>query len=151
VIKARAVNDDVKQGPLLYIKPDAPKITYVNNKGEESIMVRWTPQTEQKSGGSPIVGYELVWEAEDLDNAHRKAHDGITTKGLTHNMIGAKAVYRFRLRAKNVCGYGAFSSIVKMDTRTPPNVMDSVVLTSAQNSCTSTISWKAPVHGGLPL
>ena len=43
MIKARAVNDDVKQGPLLYIKPDAPKITYVNNKGEESIMVRWTP------------------------------------------------------------------------------------------------------------
>ena len=80
-------------------------------------MVRWTAQTAQKAGGSPIVGYELVWEAEDLDIASRKAHDGITTTGLSHKMIGAKAVYRFRLRAKNVCGYGAFSSIVKMDTR----------------------------------
>ena len=147
VIEVNAVDEEEVQrkGPLLYVKPKRP------NLSEETIMVRWQGQTKQKAGGSPILGYELIWEAEALDVTHSKVTDGVFTPRLSHKMVGSKAVYRFRVRSKNVCGYGAFSNIVKMDARTSPAQMDSVLLSSTENACTSKISWNAPIHGGLPL
>jgi hypothetical protein len=85
-------------------------------------MVSWDKIALAKSGGTDVTGYELVWEAEDLDDA-RKVQNGITTPLLHHKIFGEKAVYRFRLRAKNICGYGYYSPIVTVDTRTGPNKM----------------------------
>jgi len=78
-------------------------------------MISWDKIDNSKNGGTDVTGYELVWEAEDVTDA-RKVQNGITTPLLHHKIFGAKAVYRFRLRAKNICGYGAFSPIVKVDT-----------------------------------
>jgi len=73
-----------------------------------SLQVMWLPLTEfEETGNSDIIGYELFWDASTGTTNIKLVEDEILS--FTIGSLVAGNVYRFRVRAKNVYGYGPLS------------------------------------------
>ena len=89
-----------------------------------TIMVSWRPALGQQSGGSRVLGYQLAWDNGDPTanvltnlietqyNSFRKDH------------VDSTKQYRFKVRARNKCGFGPYSPLVGVDTKRGPDQMN---------------------------
>jgi len=105
------------QGPRIYrhpsimLKPNS-EIIDIN-----TIMVSWRPAL---GGGSRVLGYELVWDRGDPSTSvFEKLSDSQYNSFRVENVDSTKE-YRFKVRAKNKCGFGPYSPLVGVDTKRGP-------------------------------
>ena len=132
--------------------PDAPAIGAVTG-GSGLAVVRWTAPAND--GGAAVTGYEV-----QVVNAATGATVGAVRPAaadasqLTVTGLANGTRYRFRVRALNEVGAGAYSATSA--TVTPmavPGTPPSVTATSGANggALTVTVRWTAPNNGGSPI
>jgi len=83
--------------------------------GDETMMViSWTALTSATdTGNSAITAYNLYWDAGAGTSATISLYEGLTTSYTLTGLISGKN-YRFKIRAKNIYGYGTFSNEVTL-------------------------------------
>ena len=101
-------------------------ITYT--KSESSISLAWTaPVTTAQTGYSPITSYSVYWNS-GTGNPDIPLIDSLITT-YTVNGLTEGTTYIFKIRAKNLYGYGSFSANADWVTITAtgiPDIMNSV-------------------------
>ena len=132
--------------------PDAPAIGAVTG-GSGLAVVRWTAPAND--GGAAITGYEV-----QVVNAATGATVGAVRPAaadasqLTVTGLANGTAYRFRVRALNEVGAGAYSATSAAVTpMAVPGTPPSVTATSGANggALTVTVRWTAPNNGGSPI
>jgi hypothetical protein len=113
-------------------------------------VVSWTAlTTTAETGDSAITEYNLYWDS-GTGTVTTSLYAGT---GTTYTVTGLSAGtnYIFKVRAKNIYGYGSFSSDVTFTTSTTvPGTMSE--LTTAYNPHPIIdISWTAPSNGGAAI
>ena len=92
---------------------------------QTQIQVEWqalTAATEDGTGSSPILSYQLMWDNGEGGDATLAVDDSLvlskTIIGLTQGQD-----YLFKVRARNVYGYGEFSDLVTIRASSVPDTM----------------------------
>ena len=158
VIKARVaahnmngwglVSDPNVSGVTAKTKPIAMlPVTRGIETTEKQIKVNWVTQTtEIQIGGSVILTYNLQWDKgtgnEDWADLIGFPGDSLlTTYTVTAGLVKGKN-YRFRLRSKNIYGFGDFSTIFTIRSSEEPEMPAPVTTTISDVNVV--ISWIAP-------
>ena len=63
--------------------------------------------------------------------------------------LAPELTYNFKIRARNIYGYGPFSGIASINTTDKPYAMDPV--NTVQSGTNIVLSWTAPQSGGEPI
>jgi hypothetical protein len=113
------------------------------------IEIDWSLLTDPDNGGSSVVSYNLVWDAGTgtttvslvglLTPYTQDSY--IVTTGVT---LGA--TYKFKIRAENVYGWGAYSPEFAIVASEAPAQMQ--VVTTSIIGTAARISWVAPSSNG---
>ena len=154
--QVRAVND-VGPGPLSAPSapltplgpPDAPG-TPTGTRGNAQVTLTWTAPAN--NGGFPITGYDVEYRVAGTGVAAGTVSfaSAATTQTITGLTNGT--AYRFRVRAVNSFGAGAFSALSAAVT--PATVPGAPTITSATGGVTTdaavnaTVNWNAPADNG---
>jgi hypothetical protein len=131
--------------------PDQMPVPTVVSVTEAKIVLEWQPLTAPANGDSPVTAYNVLWD-NGSGTAALVLHDDIATTveapGLTPGVN-----YRFKLRARNIYGDGAFSAVpgspdgllVVLASDRPDKVaIPSVTIGATETAVT--ISWQKPGH-----
>ena len=131
--------------------PDQMPVPTVVSVTEAKIVLSWQPLTTPANGDSAVTAYNVLWD-NGSGTAALVLHDGVATTveapGLTPGVN-----YRFKLRARNVYGSGAFSAVpavtdgllVVLASDRPDKVSIPTVTIGATETAV-TISWQKPGH-----
>lgn len=139
--------------------PDAPSAgptsdASITNK--ERIKVDWSAVTA--TGGSEILSYQI--EMDDGDGGDFVALTGEGVAGYTHYLklsftvysnITEGEVYRFRYRAKNAAGWGAYSPITGIRAATVPQAPPAPQLSSVTNAAITLTLLPSTADEGSPI
>ena len=104
----------------------------VVTKGVEStatsLKLNWTPLTSSADiGNSAILAYEVFWDANS-DTVNLLLHDDSTVT-VTADRLDPGETYKFKVRARNIYGYGPFSDTVDIIPDDAPATMDAPTTT----------------------
>jgi hypothetical protein len=104
----------------------------VVTKGVEStatsLKLNWTPLTSSADiGNSAILAYEVFWDANS-DTVNLLLHDDSTVT-VTAERLDPGETYKFKVRARNIYGYGPFSDTVDIIPDDAPATMDAPTTT----------------------
>jgi hypothetical protein len=106
---------------------------------DTQIEVDWTALTSTTTGNSPILSYNLYWD-NGSGTTNLQLIDLLQTSYVVSGLEGG-ATYMFKVRAKNIYGYGPFSSVASIIPSDIPGQM--VAPTIALDSTTSVqIAWQ---------
>jgi hypothetical protein len=112
------------------------------------IEIDWSELTAPDNGDAEVTSYSLEWDA-GTDGSSWVSLAGYlssyldTTYLVTDNVIEGKS-YRFRLRAKNVWGWGAYSSETTVKAAREPAQMTHVATSVDAATGDLVISWQEP-------
>lgn len=113
-----------------------------------SLQVMWLPLTGfEETGNSAILGYELYWDANTGTTNIKLAEDDILS--FTIGSLVAGNIYRFRVRAWNVYGFGPLSDVSLIVPDAVPAMMAHPETTL--DFQTVNFSWTAPFDNGQPV
>lgn len=76
---------------------------------ENTIVVEWLTLTGAETGDSEILSYNLYWD-DASTNLDIELIDAIATTFTVTGLVGGNN-YQFKVRARNIYGYGAFSDV----------------------------------------
>jgi len=107
--------------------------------------VEWDAVTGSSTGNSAITAYSLYWNNGVGTSADIYLAEGLFT---TYTIAGlvANRDYYFKVRAKNIYGYGPFSTIEVIRTSDRPHTMDPI--DTVRVGTDMVLSWVAPQTGG---
>ncbi len=112
------------------------------------MVISWTAlTTDSDKGSSDITAYNLVWdEGNSGGSVETSLYEGTsTTFSLTGLTSGQN--YRFKVRAKNVYGYGDYSAEATLSSSSVPGTV--TTLTTAYSTYPDIeIDWSAPTSNG---
>ncbi|CDW74138.1 pa14 multi-domain protein [Stylonychia lemnae] len=114
---------------------------------EFQIQVNWAAQVPGiATGNSDILSYELYWDSGN--SGAGTTIEIIEAQTTTYTIVGliASRSYTFKVRAKNIYGYGPFSSPSTIKTTDKPYTMDPV--STDTNGLNIVLSWNPPQTGG---
>lgn len=113
---------------------------------ESSIVVEWTaPSTQAETGGSSITGYEIVWDAGDgsADTTLAGLVSSYTSTSYTQGSgLTEGDDYLFKVRAKNIYGWGPYSAVATIAASSVPDAMATVT--------TSVVSGEVKINFAAP-
>ena len=92
------------------------------------------------------VVYELFWQPDPTKEFTLLATSRSTS--YTLNTLQTGGGYRFKLRAKNSCGYGPFSQMLDIHM---PTVPFKPPLEAYKEKCGLVLAWQMPDSGGVPV
>ena len=125
------------------------QITTVGRGSETStnqIQVSWTAPDD---GGSSITSYHLVWD-EGTGTTDRDLVGLVVPYTLTSHTVSISGSvgtpYNFKVRAKNIYGWGPYSNIVSILASDVPSQMQ--VVTTTVDGTNVEISWQEPANNG---
>lgn len=109
--------------------------------------VTWTALTSAiETGDSTILSYNLQWDAGsnkvDWHNLIGFSTNSLSTSFTVSSGIAPGSCYFFRVRAKNIYGYGDFSDAQEIKASGTPSQMTSPTVTNEGTDVK--ISWVAP-------
>jgi hypothetical protein len=145
-----AANTDgakVRVAPLVMA---APRRGAATSTGQ--IAVEWDLLSAPSNGDSPVTSYHLVWDAGSgttstdlvgLVSPYTLATYSVAT-GVTEG-----STYRFKVRARNVYGWGPFSPEVSIAATDVPSQMQ--VVTTSIVGTSARITWTAPASNGATI
>lgn len=78
---------------------------------DTEVTLHWTPLTGVDAGNSDVIAYSLYWDQGDNTKAEADVEliDALVTTFTVTGVTGG-TTYRFRVRARNIYGNGAFST-----------------------------------------
>jgi len=88
--------------------PDAMSTPTQGPSSDTDIVVTWSALTLTATGNSDILSYNLYWD-NGSGTTNIELTDSLVTSFTVSGLTGG-ATYLFKVRAKNIYGYGAFSS-----------------------------------------
>lgn len=87
------------------------------------IVIDWLPLTSPADGDSPVLGYHVMWKHSDSETWSDLVYPDFpyieTTASATQSLIEGDS-YEFKVRARNVYGFGEFSDIQAIIASTHP-------------------------------
>ena len=92
-----------------------------------------------------------VWFDNALGGDFTEFESGIEALIYTAMGLTQGATYQFKVRARNVYGYGEFSNIVTILAAQIPAQSDAPVTTFVAAEDNLVITWVAPDNGGSPI
>ena len=115
-----------------------------SSTNEQQIQVTWANITGIETGESPVTAYDLWWD-NGLGTPDYDLTSGLINSYTVTGLV-ADSNYIFTVRAKNIYGYGPFSSSITIRTSTVPHAMSPI--TTTQNGTSIIVTWTAPLDGG---
>jgi hypothetical protein len=113
---------------------------------DTAITLHWLPLTGTDAGNSDVIAYSLYWDEGDAtrSTADTPLTDALITTFAVTGVTGGTP-YRFRVRARNIYGPGAFSAVTTVVPSDAPGKTDiaTVQLTDAAQTSV-TITWPEP-------
>jgi hypothetical protein len=87
-----------------------------------TLIINWVALSGADAGNSPVQGYSLLWDAgnstktdEEFAELENKLVTSFTVNGVTGGLT-----YRFKVRARNIYGYGPASDSTVVVPRDAP-------------------------------
>ena len=93
--------------PTRMYEPDIQK------RSQTKVRIKWKNLLSIETGNSPILSYDLVWDAGNPNSPVNKRL--VDSHSYYHDMLLSTISYRFAVRARNKCGYGKFSPVKSID------------------------------------
>lgn len=91
-----------------------------------SLVINWESlATISETGHTDILLYNLWWDVS-LGSVNVNLYEGLTTSYTVYSLVPG-TTYNFQIRAKNVYGYGAFSTIASLIPVAVPGTMSAIV------------------------
>jgi hypothetical protein len=118
------------------------------------VHVTWTAlTTDAEIGGSPILSYHLQWdkntnEVDWFDLVGLSTESTQLSFTVTTDVLANKA-YKFRVRAKNLYGWGTYSSIQTIYTAQEPSKVTSI--TTTNSGLDVIVAWDEPTTNYSPI
>ncbi len=128
-------------GALVRRVPDAMSTVTLTASTRDSMTVSWSALSGSASGNSAVTAYELRWDSGSGSTIYLLSESlstSYTVTGLT-----AGITYKYKVRAKNIYGYGAYSTDASFIASDVPSVM-AILTTSLVSSTKVRITWTAP-------
>ena len=137
-----------------------------NSESDDGIDVKisWDEMVgNAETGGLKILTYDVIWDDASLSQV-KNADGTIPTQDLSLmkrlketnspylllKKMKAGAIYRFRVRTRNACGYGPYSDEAAIELAMVPDQMTAVRTSFSQGRCDVVISWLPPkAHGKI--
>lgn len=140
-------------GILASTTPDQMAIPVMNNSTTTatSLVVDWSSLATSAAGYSDATSYNLYWDA-GTDGASfvslvGESSDSLTTSFTVSSGITEGEDYQFKVRAKNVHGWGDFSSVATLVPSSVPDAPSTVTTTYDSNGDVK-VTWIAPDNNG---
>jgi len=124
-----------------------PNIT-IDSYSDIEIVISWASLTGVASGNSDIVSYNLYWNAGNSTTADTLVTDTLTNTFTFSGLTGG-TLYIFKVRARNVYGYGDFSDEVGIEAVDVPAKIDIATVTLSVTDVI--IDWNAPYDHYSPI
>lgn len=118
-----------------------------SNNNETQLELKWTQLSGSQTGNSAITTYELYWDS-NTGTANILLKSGLQLSLLLQSLQPGH-LYIFKVRAKNVYGYGDFSDQVTFQPVSVPSQMESVVTTLTYP--TITVTFTPPDNNGIGI
>jgi large repetitive protein len=127
--------------------PAAPTRDSATTK--DSLVIDWVAPT---TNGASILSYNLYWDA-GTNGATFTSLRGLLTDytGLTHTQTSSVDIgdsYQFKVRAKNIWGWSAFSPVLTVVAAHKPDTMATVTTSIVSSTGAVRITWTAPESNG---
>jgi hypothetical protein len=112
-----------------------------------TLRMNWVALSGLDAGSSSVIAYSLLWDDADATKTlteFKELTDALVTSFTVNSVIGGKT-YRFMVRARNIYGYGANSTVTTVIPDDKPG--KTLPVTVALNAATPTeveISWPKP-------
>jgi len=119
-----------------------------------TLTMNWIALSGVQAGSSPVIAYSLLWDAGDAALAADKfleLTDALVTSFTVNGVTGGQP-YRFKVRARNIYGYGPNSTetVVIPDDKPGKTAIPTVQL-SATTPTEVEVSWPAPDAHSSPI
>lgn len=102
--------------------------------------MNWSALSGSTAGNSDVTIYNLYWDNASGTSSIELVNSLVTT--YTVSGVSGGSTYRFKVRAKNIYGYGSFSTELVV---TPSDVPGKVAIATTANSGTNVVvTWTAP-------
>lgn len=80
------------------------------NRTKTTISITWSALTGTASGDSTILSYNLYWD-NGSGTTSIQLTDSLTTSWTVSGVVSGQS-YKFKVRARNIYGYGSFSNAI---------------------------------------
>ena len=112
-------------GARVQVEPLAMGVTSRGAEtGPTQIDVYWSPLTTPEDGGSPVLSYHLQYDngtfATTWLDVVGLAPDSVATTIIVSSEIVSGTVYGFRVRARNIFGWGPYSTVTEIKAAREP-------------------------------
>ena len=88
-----------------------------------TVIIDWVALSGVQAGNSAVIAYSLYWDNAVDVTADIELVDALVTT-FTVNGVTGGATYNFRLRARNIYGYGAYSNVLVVVPADAPGKTD---------------------------
>jgi hypothetical protein len=110
-----------------------------------TLTMNWVALSGVDAGASPVISYSLLWDAGDANAVtFTELTDALVTSFTVNTVTGGRA-YRFKVRARNIYGYGPDSAATEVipDDKPGKTAIPTVQL-SATTPTEVEVSWPMP-------
>lgn len=110
-----------------------------------TLTMNWIALSGADAGNSPVIAYSLAWDEGDANLVDFKELTDALATSFTVNGVTGGLQYRFKVRARNIYGYGPYSDATFVIPDDAPG--KTAIPTVQLNAATPTeveISWPAP-------
>jgi len=117
-----------------------------------TVTMNWIALTGANAGNSDVIAYSLYWDnGNSLVPADIELTDALVTSFTVNGVTGGQA-YRFRVRARNIYGYGPYSAeTIVIPDDAPGKTAIPIVALSATDATQVEVSWALPNEHSSPI
>ena len=121
----------------------------------KQIEIQWLALTTPQNGDSSVLSYNLEWDGGSSGSVYSSlvgyVANSLSTSFLATNGLTAGQLYRFRVRAKNIWGWGPYSSHTTIQAATIPAKMATPTFSVNAFAGDLMIDWLEPDIQGDPI
>ena len=117
------------------------------SRTDSTITISWSELTGSTTGNSPITSYNLYWD-NNTGTSSIELTDSLVTQW-TVTGLSSSGIYKFKVRANNIYGYGDFSDESSFEASHNPGKTDIPTVTLSGTSVQ--VSWTEPDPHGSPI
>ena len=143
-------------GAQIEVEPSAvPAPTRGAATGPTQLEVTWSSLVTPNDGSSPVLSYHLQCDygtnANTWTDVVGLAPDSLLTDYIVSTNVVSGVNYGFRVRARNIFGWGPFSVVTYIQAAREPDVPIAPVTTIDAATGGVAIAWTAPSARGSPI
>ena len=115
------------------------------NTSKTQVAFTWTSPVS--TGGSSVIDYTIMWDQGT--GTYIQAAVGVTTTSYTKTGLTAGTTYNFKVKARNVIGFGSLTSAFTIVAAVVPDVPTTLTRDNINTTKTQVaFTWLAPADNG---